>query len=54
MRTISKPEADVSVVESASGISLMLTAFAVVTYVMFGVATLAAEAVRSPFLAAPL
>jgi hypothetical protein len=53
MRMISKPAADGSVMESACGISLMLTAFAVAAYVMFSVATLAAEAVRLPFLALP-
>ena len=53
MRTTSKPQADVSTIESACGISLMLTAFAVAAYVMFSVATLAAEAVRLPFLALP-
>jgi hypothetical protein len=53
MRTTSKLETDVSRIESACGISLMLIAFAVSAYVMFGVANLAAEAVRVPFLAMP-
>jgi hypothetical protein len=53
MRTTSKLETDVSLIESACGISLMLIAFAVSAYVMFGVANLAAEAVRVPFLAMP-
>jgi hypothetical protein len=53
MRTTSKLETDVSMVESACGISLMLIAFAVAAYVMFGIANLAAEAVRVPFLALP-
>jgi hypothetical protein len=53
MHTTSKPETDVSMVESACGISLMLIAFSVAAYVMFGIANLAAEAVRVPFLAMP-
>ncbi len=53
MRTASKPETDVSMIESACGVSLMLIAFAVAVYVMFGIANLAAEAVRAPFLTLP-
>jgi pilus assembly protein Flp/PilA len=53
MHTTSKPETDVSMVESVCGISLMLIAFSVAAYVMFGIRHLAAEAVRVPFLALP-
>jgi hypothetical protein len=49
MRITSKTEMDVSMVEAACGISLMLTAFTVAAYVIFSVANLAAEAVRLPF-----
>jgi hypothetical protein len=53
MRTASKPANDVSTIESVCGTGLMLIAFAVSAYVMFGVANLAVEAVSVPFLALP-
>lgn len=51
MGAINQPDGDVTMVESACGIGLMLAGFAVAAHVMFSVAELAADAAQSPFLA---